>query len=83
MMSLIISTPNKIREQLFADDRQDGFRMKLNPFDRICAVTQSHDDSVCSMSADFQTGRNVGDNQRVIAGCGKALRNSAENGLPS
>ena len=81
MTSLIISTPYKIGEQLFADDGQDGFRMELNAFDRISPVTQSHDDAVCSVSADLQTGRNVRDNQRVIARCGKALRNSTENGF--
>src|SRR3954463_3220122 len=81
MTSLIISTPHKVGQQLLADDCQDGFRMKLNSFDRIRSMTQSHDDSVCGMSAHFQTWRNVRDDQRMITGRGKVLGNSTKNGF--
>src|SRR6185369_15984450 len=52
--------------------------MKLNPFDGILAMAQTHHDSVTSLGAHLEAGWDIRDNQRVISRRGKALRQIPE-----
>src|SRR5258708_23013929 len=80
-------TPQEIRHQFLPLVRQHALRMELHTLNREFLMSQSDDDAgsvfVRSPCADFQIAWQIllGDDQRMVAGCGHRRRQAAKDGL--
>src|SRR5215467_12670605 len=71
----------EIPQQILSSGRHDGLAVELNPFGGKLAMPQTHHDSIPCLGADLETCRNVGNNQRVVPGRRKTLRQTFEQPL--
>src|SRR5947199_1474695 len=68
-MTMAIPVCQKVAQQVFAHGSHDGLGVELYPFDRVCAVPQTHNQSVRRLGSDLQFVRESRalDNEAVIA----------------